>query len=270
MVRSPHVAGKFYELEPERLKKQIEASFLHRLGPGELPTTNGIVERDIVACIVPHAGFMYSGPTAAHGYMALSRQKKPGRIVIFGTNHTGMGGIFSSAHENWATPLGVVDVDLEGVSRLGVGVDDYAHKFEHSIEVQLPFLQYVWKDIRFIPISVSAPVKETQEFERSIQELGDVLIIASSDFTHYEHAKDAKEKDSKAIEAILNLDEEGFLDVVKKYQATICGYAPIYMAIKVAKRLGASKAELLKYTNSGDITGDFNSVVAYAAIVFRK
>ncbi len=271
MARTPHVAGQFYELQPERLKKQIKASFMHSLGPGSMPSTGTKVKRDIVACVSPHAGYMFSGPTAAHVFFELSKQKKPERIVIIGPNHTGIGGPVSTSLEDWVTPLGLVGVDRGAVAALGVEVDEMAHRYEHSIEVQLPFLQYIWEAINFTPLLIAAPgLKGGVGIEDRIAEMHDVLVIASSDFTHYETAVAAKEKDTIAIDAILDMDEERFLNVVERHRASICGYAPIITTIIAAKKLGAKRAELLKYTNSGDIIKDYSSVVAYAAIVFRK
>lgn len=271
MTRTPHVAGQFYEVQPERLKQKIRGSFLHSLGPGKLPFEGEKSPRDIVACVSPHAGYMFSGMCAAHLYLELSKQVKPQIIVILGPNHTGLGGPLSSSIEDWATPLGVVTVDRQGVASIGVEVDEYAHRYEHSIEVQLPFLQFIWQDFDLIPILLSAPrLRSGVGIEERIAALNDVLVIASSDFTHYENAVSAKEKDGRAIDAILDLDEERFLEVVERDRASICGYAPIVSTIITAKKMGAKKAELLKYMNSGDITGDYSSVVAYAAIVFRK
>lgn len=280
MTRSPYVAGQFYDVDPDRLRQQIEGSFLHRFGPGELPNSGKNVERDIVACIAPHAGFMYSGSCAAHVYGALSRQAKPKTIVILGTNHTGMGGITSSI-EDWATPLGVAHVDKDVVRQLGIEVNERAHRYEHSIEVQLPFLKYIWGDFEFVPIIVSPMPSARDDLEERIAGLRDVLVIASSDFTHYglnygftpftdNVKKRLRELDMGAINKILELDETGFNDYIAATGATICGHTPINSAIKTAKLLGAKSAELLKYTTSGDIVGDYSSAVGYGAIVFRK
>ena len=280
MVRTPHVAGQFYEADPDRLRKQIEASFLHHLGPGELPPSGDKSERDIVACVSPHAGYMYSGMCAAHIYSKLNQQAKPKTIVILGTNHTGMGGVTTSI-EDWATPLGTARVDKEAIRQLGVEVNERAHRYEHSIEVQLPFLQYIWEDFEFVPIIVSPRLGVDFDLEDRIAELEDVLVIASSDFTHYglnygympftDNVKERlRELDMGAIKKIENLDETGFADYITATGATICGHAPITAASKTVKLLGAKKAELLKYTTSGDIVGDYSSAVAYAAIVFRK
>jgi AmmeMemoRadiSam system protein B len=208
---------------------------------------------------------------AAHLFYELSKQEKPKTTVILGPDHTGLGGVLSSASDDWVTPLGVAKLDRDSLRTLGLEADDRAHAFEHSIEVQLPFLQYIWDDFKFLPIMISAPgVAGGLGVESSIADLEDALVIASSDFTHYESADSAKEKDDKAIEAILDLDEQRFLEVVEGYRATICGYAPIVSTIIIAKKMGAKKAELLKYTTSGDVTGDYSSVVAYASIVFKK
>jgi AmmeMemoRadiSam system protein B len=271
MVRTPHVAGQFYEAQPERLKKQVKASFLHPLGPGALPVTGKKAPRDIVACISPHAGYMYSGMCAAHVYYELSKLDRPKNIVVLGPNHTSIGGPVTSSIEDWATPLGTVKINREGVLHLMLEVDEYAHRYEHSIEVQLPFLQYIYGSFNFIPVIISAPgLRGGVGIEEKIASLKDVLVIASSDFTHYEPAESADEKDERAIEAILKLDDRKFLETVEGTRASICGYAPIISAIIAAKALGANKGELLKYTTSGDITGDYSSVVAYAAIIFRK
>jgi AmmeMemoRadiSam system protein B len=241
------------------------------MGPGELPFTGLKAPRDIVACVSPHAGYMYSGMCAAHVFFELSKQVEPDKIVILGPNHTGLGGAVTTSMEDWATPMGVAKLDKEGMKYINIEVDEHAHRYEHSIEVQIPFLQYIYKDFKFVPVMISAPgLKGGVGVEARIAELEDLLVIASSDFTHYESAVSAKEKDDKAIDAILDLDENRFLEVVEGYRASICGYAPIVSAIIIAKKLGAKKGELLKYTNSGDITGDHSSVVAYAAIVFRK
>jgi AmmeMemoRadiSam system protein B len=280
MTRSPYVAGQFYEADPERLRQQIRGSFLHPLGPGELPLSGEKSERDIVACVTPHAGFMYSGACAAHVYGALSMQVKPKTIIILGTNHTGIGGVTTS-FEDWATPLGIVMVDREAIRQLGIEVDERAHRYEHSIEVQLPFLQYIWEDFEFVPIIVSPRLGVDGNLEDRISELDNVLVIASSDFTHFglnygympftDNVRERlRELDMGAITFIEQMDEEGFADYVRSTGATICGHAPISSAIKTAKLLGAKKGELLKYTTSGDIVGDFSSAVAYAAIVFRK
>ncbi len=276
MVRSPSVAGQFYRSDPEGLKKQIESMFLHDLGPGKLPGEGG-EKRDIAACVVPHAGYMYSGPAAAHVYFELAKQKKPETIIILGPNHQGHGSAIATACEPWNTPLGVVDIDEETADFLWtncdiIDMDENAHRYEHSLEVQIPFLQYIYKDFNFVPITLGIQDIETaEEIAECISKVDkDILIIASSDFTHYESSIEAKNKDMKAIDAILEMDEKKFIKTVYENNITICGYGPIAVAISAAKRMKATKTKLLKYMTSGDITGDQRQVVAYAGIIFQK
>ncbi|MFQ5975531.1 MAG: MEMO1 family protein [Candidatus Hydrothermarchaeales archaeon] len=277
MVRSPSVAGQFYRSEPEGLKNQVESMFLHDLGPGKLPDKGGEGERDIVACVVPHAGYMYSGPAAAHVYFELAKQKKPETIIILGPNHHGYGSPIATTKEPWTTPLGTVNVDEDVADSLWKGcdivdLDELAHRYEHSLEVQIPFLQYIYGDFKFVPIILGIQdLKVAVEIASCLSKIQkDILVIASSDFTHYESSIKAKHKDEKAIEAILNLDEEKFINTVYNLNISICGYGPIAVAISVAKKLDATKTKLLKYMTSGDITGDQSQVVAYAGIVFQR
>lgn len=282
MVRTPSVAGSFYEADAERLKQQLKASFLHQFGPGALPSAVDKQKRDIVACVSPHAGYMFSGMCAAHVYYELSRQKTPKTIVVMGFNHRGLGAPFSVSAEDWATPLGVARTDRESISNLNIELDEFSHSNEHSIEVQLPFLQFIYGSINFIPINISSHVlRGGIGIEERIASLEDVLVIASSDFTHYglnygyipfrDNVRERlKDLDMGAIQFIEKMDSAGFADYVHSTGATICGHAPIISTIETAKMLGAKKGELLKYSTSGDISGDYSSAVSYAAIVFRK
>ncbi|MFQ5887790.1 MAG: MEMO1 family protein [Candidatus Hydrothermarchaeales archaeon] len=276
MVRSPSVAGQFYRSDLKGLKKQVKSMFLHDLGPGKLPE-KGEGERDIVACVVPHAGYMYSGPAAAHVYFQLAKQKKPETIIILGPNHRGYGSAIATTKEPWTTPLGTVNIDEDVADSLWKGcdivdMDELAHRYEHSLEVQIPFLQYIYGDFKFVPIVMGIQdLKMASEIANCLSKIRkDILVIASSDFTHYESSKEAEHKDKKALNAILDLDEKRFINTVYDLNISICGYGPITVAISVAKKLGATKAELLKYMTSGDITGDKSQVVAYAGIVFQK
>lgn len=274
-MRNPSVAGQFYPSREDKLKEQIEACFLHSLGPGKLPEHRGN-ERDVVGAVVPHAGYMYSGPEAAHVYHELAKQQKPGRVVILGPNHTGIGSAVAVSMETWRTPLGEVKVDREEAEKLWrkcgiLDLDESAHRFEHSIEVQLPFLQYVYGDFRFIPICLGLQDLETSlELADCLVKLEDALFLASSDFTHYEPGQEAYRKDKEAIRHLLALDERKFLQTVYNLDVSICGYGAIAACLAAAKKKGAARGELLKYGTSGDITGDNSSVVAYAAILFRR
>lgn len=276
-MRSPAVAGQFYPASREALIEQIERCFLHPIGPGKLPAGEEVEARDIVAAVVPHAGYFYSGYEAAQVYYELSKQEKPESIVILGPNHTGMGSLVAVSAQDWQTPLGAVECDRELAEELwkNCGVvdrDEVAHAYEHCIEVQLPFLQYIYRDFKFVAISLALQDLEVaREIAACLAEVEkDILILASSDFTHYESASRAREKDMFAIEAILAMDEALFIKRVYERDVSACGYGAIAAAMAAAKRRGATRAELLKYGNSGDVTGDYGSVVAYAGIVFRK
>lgn len=270
-MRRPAVAGQFYESDPERLKKQIEECFLHEVGPGGLPK-KGKSEGEILGAVVPHAGYMYSGPVAAHVYSELAKNRAK-TIVIMGPNHSGRGSGVAVSMDDWKTPLGEVKVNEEVVKTLQktcdiIDHDETAHEYEHSIEVQLPFLQYIYDDFEFVPICIALQDLETAvEIGKSLSELEDVLILASSDFTHYESADSARSKDDLAIKNILDLNEKRFVQTVYDRNISVCGYGPIAACISSVKSK-ADKGELLKYASSGDITGDYSQVVAYAAITF--
>jgi hypothetical protein len=277
-MRNPSVAGQFYPSRERELRRQIQECFLHPVGPGRLPEGGEKEGRDIVGAVVPHAGYIYSGPEAAHVYYALSRQETPERIVLLGPNHTGMGSGVAVSRETWRTPLGDVDADHEAVEKLWRGcdivdLDETAHRLEHSLEVQLPFLQYIYGEFRIVPICLAIQDLETShELARCLAdlEMRDVLFLASSDFTHYEPAEEARRKDMEAINHLLAMDERRFLQTVYNLDITACGYGAIATCLAAAKLHGATRAELLKYGNSGDITGDYSSVVAYSAILFRR
>lgn len=274
-MRGPSVAGQFYASDAGKLRKQIEDCFLHRLGTGKLPIAED-KERDILGAVVPHAGYMYSGPEAAHVYYSIAMQKKPKTVAILGPNHSGCGSAVAVSKEVWKTPLGEVAVDSEAADFLCkncriIDADEAAHRYEHSIEVQLPFLQYIYRDFKFVPICLGIQdLNTSEEIAQCLGKIKDALILASSDFTHYEPKAQAAARDKKAIEHILNLEEKKFLQTVYDLNLSICGYGAIATCIAAVKKLGAKRAELLKYATSGDITGDDSSVVAYAAIVFRK
>jgi AmmeMemoRadiSam system protein B len=279
--RRPVVADQFYEGDAEALRLQIKSCFLSNLGPGKLPETNfHIYPRNIVGLICPHAGYMYSGAVAASGYFELAQDGLPETVVILGPNHTGYGSGLSLMREGtWQTPLGEVQVDSELADVIlsetsVVDVDETAHRFEHSIEVQLPFLQYLYGDkFKLVPICFLM-----QDYDSAV-EVGSALtealdtrnavIIASSDMTHYEPAKQAETKDRLALNAVTALDARRFYETVETQNITACGYAPITALITYAQGVNA-KAELLNYHNSGDTSGDFSNVVGYASVLFKK
>ena len=273
-MRQPAVAGLFYPADRRELVRQIERCFLQPPGPGALPgEVKG--EREVLGAVVPHAGYVYSGYYAAHVYRVLGEQPKPECVVVLSPNHTGAGSLISVSGEDWRTPLGVVKCDRERVERLWrrcgvVDLDENAHLQEHSIEVQLPFLQYIYRDFRLVAVTIGlAELDMLRELGSCIAEVcGDCLILASSDFSHYEPAEVAEAKDRLAIEAILKMDEAELLRRVEEKGITSCGHAAVAAAIAALKGR-AARAELLSYGNSGEVTGDHSSVVAYAGMVFR-
>jgi AmmeMemoRadiSam system protein B len=280
-VRKPCQAGSFYAGKKEALIKEIESCFLHSLGPGKLPKVNQTGERTLIALVCPHAGYMYSGPIAAHSYYAMALDGIPETVIIIGPNHTGLGsGVSMMSEGYWETPLGTLQINSELAKKIYksstlIDLDESAHLYEHSIEVQLPFLQYLYNDkITIVPICMMMQDLETSaEVGKAIAEASqekNVIIVASSDMTHYENAEVAKRKDKLAIDAILNLDEFKLESTVYSHNISMCGYGPVAAALKASKMLNAEKAKLLAYGTSGDITGDYSSVVGYAAIAISK
>jgi MEMO1 family protein len=280
-LRHPAVAGSWYAGTPNSLREQIEELFTHRFGPGSLPSVVEEGPRNLVGLVVPHAGYMASGPVAAHAYHYLAKDGKPDVIVVFGPNHTGRGSALSVMNEGvWRTPLGDVEVDSETADRILrasniIDVDDRAHVYEHSIELQLPFLQYLHgSGFSFVPVCfMMQDLESSREVGKATAkalEGKNGLVIASSDMTHYEPQERAEKKDRMAIDAALELDEERYYRTVESYGISTCGYGPVIAAITAAKELGAKKAELLCYGTSGDVLGDRSAVVGYASIAFTK
>ena len=267
MIRNPVVAGQFYPASPSKLKEIIREMVDEKAE-----------KEEVIGLISPHAGYIYSGPVAG---AAISRIKFKDTFIILGPNHTGMGKPFSIITEGvWETPLGKVEIDSELAKQIlatssQLAEDSLAHQYEHSIEVQLPFLQYFKKDIRLVPIMLAhynaAAYKEIgQDIAQAVKELNrQVVIIASSDMTHYEPHQSAQGKDTQAIEAILDLNEDELLKRVNELNISMCGYAPAVALISAARELGATSAELVRYQTSGDTTGDYTSVVGYAGIIIK-
>ncbi len=267
MIREPAVSGQFYPGTGQSLRKEVE-KYISK-GPASKPEAIGIVS--------PHAGYIYSGPVAG---AVLSSASLGQTCVIIGPNHTGLGKPFSIMTEGvWRLPSGDAEIDtrlakaiLSGSSYLEE--DSGAHRSEHSVEVQIPFLQALKPGVRIVPIVLAeADIqayriigKEMAAAIRSANS-GGVTIIASSDMTHYESRESAKAKDSIAIKAILGLDEKGLADAVGKHGISMCGYVPVCVMLAAAKELGAKGAKLVKYATSGDASGDYGSVVGYAGII---
>lgn len=280
-LRQPCVADAFYAGTKAELNKQITECFTHQFGPGSIPQPNPAGPRKIVGIVSPHAGYMYSGPVATNGYSKLALDGKPDVFIILGPNHTGMGSGLSIQTEGaWQTPIGTAEIDTALAKRIQkstdiIDVDEAAHVNEHSIEVQLPFLQFVYKDtIKFVPICMMMQDLTTcREVARSIfQETADsnAAVIASSDFTHYESHEAASRKDRGAIDAILRLDEEQVNELGETSRVTMCGYGPITTLVVLSKLIKGVRPELLAYRTSGDVTGDKSAVVGYSSITFTR
>jgi AmmeMemoRadiSam system protein B len=270
-MRYPAVAGQFYEGTKEGLTRQIEECFLHPLGPGEIPTLQK-GPREIKGAVVPHAGFMFSGPVAAHVAAALARDGFPESFIIIGPKHRAFGSPIAITREPFSTPLGTVEIDLELAGALHTGIIDddlVAHREEHSIEVQLPFLQYLKPDIKFVPMCMGLQTlkvaKEIGEVVSKAISGRDVVILASTDFSHYVPRETAEKKDSNALEAIKNLDAKALYKTVEKYNISMCGYGPVMAMLRSVQ---GTKAELLKYSTSGDVM-EMRDVVGYGALVVR-
>lgn len=265
LVREPAVAGYFYPANPEALRAEIKKHLI--------PDAEKI---EALAIIVPHAGYMYSGHVAGATYSSITLSKN---YVILCPNHTGYGAsVAINAEGGWRTPLGIAPINsklakaITARSRL-FEEDSWAHRYEHSLEVQLPFLQYLAEDFSFVPINVGTSNRgHLREIGCAVAEAvreypERALIVASSDMTHYESAESARKKDELAIAQILKLDPDGLYDTVKRFKISMCGYAPSVSVLEAARLLGAKQAKLIRYANSGDITGDHSSVVGYAGLV---
>jgi len=276
-VRKPAVAGTFYAATRDGIIGQLEWSYQHRLGPGEMPEVDAAGPRNIVGLVAPHAGYMASGPVAAHAYRALARDGVVDTAVIVGPNHTGYGTAISVwASGAWNTPLGDARVDEEAARKLVGGIvraDESAHIYEHSVEVQIPWLQHLYGNkIRIVPVAMLAQDETTAlEFGVALSKLeGNIVLIASTDFTHYEPQENATRKDTNVIEAIQSLDASEMYRRVGEQACTMCGYGPVAAVVHAARLRGATHTELLKYATSGDVIGDFSRVVGYASIALRK
>ena len=273
MIRQPAVAGQFYSGSVKGLKEQVESC---------LDLKARKVEALGVVC--PHAGLMYSGPVAGAVYSSIS---EPDTFILFGPNHYGVGADFAIATEGvWTTPLGQSAVDSILARELfknsgSLEEDAFSQGMDHSIEVQLPFIQYLFRQAQIVPISMKHYDAE-EHFLSLCQGIGESVaavlsrvkskttIVASSDFTHYEPQDVARRNDNAALEAILALDEVRLFKEVAERGISMCGYAPIAAMLVACKRLGAKNGRLVKYMTSGDTTGDYSQVVGYAGVIITK
>jgi MEMO1 family protein len=266
-VRHPAVAGRFYPKDRDTLLNDVKSYLPPRAA--SIPA---------LGCLVPHAGYIYSGAVAGAVYAQLDLAQ---RCIVLCPNHTGKGhplAIMSSGV--WETPLGSATLDslLAGALKRkfpALTEDAAAHRSEHAIEVELPFLQVRRPDFSFVPIALGTAQFDILEklgeaVANAVQEEAErILIIASSDMNHYENDAVTRVKDRRAIERILALDAHGLFDVVMREEISMCGFGPAIVMLTAAKRLGATSAELIKYATSGDVSGDREMVVGYAGIVVR-
>ena len=267
MIRNPVVAGQFYPASPLELRKML-AGFID----------TKVVKEEVIGLLAPHAGYIYSGAVAG---AAFSRIRMGETFVILCPSHTGRGKPLSIMTEGtWKTPLGDVSIDSELGKKILSGSrhlqEDFdAHQNEHGIEVQLPFLQYLSGDFRFVPIVLwdasAAVFKQVgREIARAISGYNKrVVILASGDMTHYEPHEVARTTDMQAVEAMLDLDENELNRRFTKGNMSICGYPAVMVLLVAAKELGATHAELVKYQTSGDVSGDYSAVVGYAGVIIK-
>jgi hypothetical protein len=267
LKRTPSVAGQFYYGTVPKLTQQVN----------EYIDTSVKKER-VIGAVCPHAGLMYSGPVAGAVYSAIDF---PETFILIGPNHTGLGARISLMESGeWEIPTGTFRIDEKLSYRIAMNVpivtkDAKAHMFEHSLEVQLPFIAYFSQKAQIVPISIlSASVDDCRALgegiARAVQTAGyPVVLIASSDMSHYVPDTVAKEKDKKAIDRIVALDPEGLYETVLRERISMCGYLPVTTLIFAAKALGAHSARLVKYATSAEVSGDYDHVVGYAGIVLR-
>ena len=286
-IRKPTAAGQFYDGSKERLNQTIHNCFFDERGPKNLPKIDK-GDKKIIGLIVPHAGYIYSGSIAAHSYDILAKNGFADTFIILGPNHTGMGsGVAVMTKGSWLTPLGEVPINEELSNKFLKDIidnDENAHLYEHSIEVQIPFLQFLAneKEFDFIPISMGMQDFQTAEEVGKI--IGNtiknsdrnIVIIASSDFSHagFNYSsmppagmrvdKYAEKQDKLAIDKILEMNPEGLISTVYENNITMCGYGPVASMLVASKILGAKKSELLKYGTSYEVHPS-SSCVGYGA-----
>jgi AmmeMemoRadiSam system protein B len=264
MIRQPAVAGQFYPGNGEKLRAEMENLVI--AAPAR---------EKALGVIAPHAGYIYSGAVAGELYGAV---EVPRDVIILGPNHHGIGARAALyARGEWLTPLGRVPVNTRLAELVMqhaplVAEDTTAHHYEHSLEVQVPFLQFVRPDVTITPLCLGFSDYEScralgTSIARALKEYGaETLIVASSDMTHYEAADAARAKDDQAIAEVLALKPDGLLKVCRERQITMCGVIPATVMLVAALELGATRARLVRYATSGDVTGDNRQVVAYAAL----
>ncbi len=267
MLRLPAVAGRFYPADAAVLAEEVE-SLTRTAQPGAKLRAR--------ACLVPHAGYKYSGHVAGAVY---GRLELPRCYLILGPRHFPQGEPLAILSEGaWQTPLGEAQIDSALAAELKracplLREDSVAHRAEHSLEVQLPFLQCLAGDFRFVPIALGTDrFSALDDLGRAVAEVvaaqvNPVLVVASSDMNHYESDQVTRVKDRKALDKLLALDPRGLYETIRRESITMCGFGPAVTMLTAARQLGATRAELVRYATSGDITGDHEEVVGYAGVV---
>ncbi len=290
--REPAAAGGFYPGSKGSLKRMIEECFEHEFGYGKIPSVAKERKGELVGVVVPHAGYVYSGPIASHSFGSVYSDGIPESFVIFGPNHTGMGSMVATTREPWKMPFGTVAVDEMVRDMLGSIIDDNfeAHVREHSIEVQLPFLQYPGRGFRFVPVCLAMQdwktAKEVGEVvaDSALKNDRDIVLVASTDFTHagmmYRDSPEegmspgeyAHKKDEPAVEKIRDFDPRGLIDTVDRDRITMCGPGGVAAMLVAAKKLGGKRVEFLKYATSADVKGEKGAdmAVGYGAFAVYK
>jgi AmmeMemoRadiSam system protein B len=265
MKRKPAVAGAFYSSSPKELKAHV-ASLM----------AEGQERKRAIAAMSPHAGLMYSGGVAGLVYSAM---EPPASFVLLGPNHTGMGDkVAMMAEGSWELPTGSLEIDntlADTIASITPAVtrDDSAHMYEHSLEVQLPFIIESAPEARIVPIAImSATLDELMELGRAVasavrEAKYPVVVVASTDMSHFISDKEARELDQHALDRVLDLDPEGLYRTVLEEGITMCGFMPTVAMLSASRELGAKRAELLRYATSAEVSGDFDKVVGYAGVL---
>ena len=288
-MRNEAVAGRFYSDNFDELDKELNECFHSKLGPGALPAKRK--EKTIKGIISPHAGYMFSGACAAWGFMEVAESKFPDAYILIGPNH--YGGRSGISLEDWRTPFGLVrnakDVSIALKDNTDLDINESVHEPEHSVEMQVPILQYVTKDrlndIKIVPILIGHDIDYKElavQISETLKKLNNNFVfIISSDFTHYgpnyryvpftlDVPKRLNELDKGAIDKILSLDIEGFADYINTTRITMCGYMPILLFMSILKHEGyKGKTSMLMHYTSGDVLNDFKNSVSYASILFK-
>ncbi|RKX41177.1 MAG: AmmeMemoRadiSam system protein B [Thermotogae bacterium] len=277
MMRRPVVSGVFYPSDPDLLKSSLQSCFLGSFGPGHIPPVSEKKLSVPVAIVVPHAGYIYSGQIAAHAYAEAAAKGAPELVVLLGTNHTGFGasvGVWNNG--SWRTPLGEVSVAEEEANLLlrdcnVVSADYDSHLSEHSIEVQIPFLQYVFETFKILPISLKpVPHEVSKELANALEMLlkrrPSTLVVVTTDLNHYENHNTTLKKDDSALKAILERRVADLYKTVVHEKITMCGVSPVATLLC----MDFTTARLLSHKTSGDITGDRSKTVGYASLIFER